>query len=146
MTLVVVFQELFGYHVEGFCDGASELARWPPASLFHKEFRPEIEQQRGGHVAALLVDIRGIERLGIYRRTAGYVARGANGKVRPGAWGDRRCCRGVGLGPGRRAFAAAESLVGGGQRAGRDNGCWRDGQQAAVVELEYQPIGQDGQN
>src|SRR6516165_11322386 len=118
MTLVVVFQELSGYHVEGFRYGASELARRPPASLFHKEFRAKIEQQRGGHVATLLVDIRGIERLGIYRRTAGNVVRGANGKVCPGARGNYRCRRGVGLGSGRRALAAAQSLVGGGKRAG----------------------------
>src|SRR5215472_6917310 len=167
MALVVVFQQLFGYHVEGLCYSASKLPRGSSASLFHEESRAQIEQQRGRNVAALLIDICGIERLGICRRTGGNVSRGARGEVGPGTRGSRRCGRGGSLRSGWSALAtaaglagasgclvgtsgilvgAAGGLVGAGERAGRDDGRLRDGQLAAVIELEYQPAGRDRQD
>src|SRR6516165_7167111 len=125
MALVVVFQQLLGYRVEGLCYGASQIARRPLASRFHEKSRAEVEHQRGRDIAALLVDVRGIEGLGVCRR----------------ADGNGRCWRGIG--PGRTALAAAGRQVGARDRAGGDDGRWRDGQPAAVVELEYQALGAD---
>ena len=146
MALVVVFQQLPGCHVEGLCYGASELAGRPLAAGFHEKPRAQIKQQRGGNVAALLMDIRGIERLGIYRRAAGHISRGAGGKVCPGTCGNGRSGRGMGFRPGGAALGAAESLVGAREWAGRQDGSLRDGQLAAVVELEHQLIGQHRQD
>jgi hypothetical protein len=122
MTLEVIFQQLPRHRVESIGHGTPEMIRDTVGTVPLEQPRAKIKQPRGGDIAAFLMDMGEVERLGVC------------GKARR----ERADTRGMAGPPKRGPAVAARRTSAALDGAGGDDGCVRDGQPTAGVEFQYE--------